>query len=177
MDNEYTKKSLILELMRNFTTIFTLSSLAISLAGSLTIRFVPDKQFISEIFPLFMINSFYSTVPQIAGFSFVIAIFCVLFISDRFISKMWFWLRFLLLFLFALFTFVVFAVIFKWFPLNNPQIWIGLILCTIICSAFGLGITLLRFKLEGRKYDRLLANYKARRKDNDSNNSRSLNEI
>jgi hypothetical protein len=142
-----------------------LSSLAISFAGSLTIRFVPDKQLISEIFPLIMVNSFYSTVPQIAGFSFVIAIFCVLFISDRFIARMWFWLRFFLVFLFALLTFVVFAVIFNWFPLDNPGIWIGFIACTIICSALSLGITLLRFKLEGRKYDRLLANYKARRND------------
>jgi MFS family permease len=163
MDNEHTQKSLIVELMRNFATIFTLSSLAISFAGFLAVHVTPDEQFLSELIPQIIIGSFYKTVLQIAGFSFIIAALCALFISDRFIVKMWFWLRFLLVFLFASFTVAIFAVIFKWFPLDNPLVWLGFILGTIVCSAFSLGITLIRFKLEGKKYDRLLANYKARR--------------
>jgi hypothetical protein len=162
MDNEHTKKSLVLELARTFTTIFTMSALAVSLAGLLAVHFTPDEQFVSEVFPAIITGSFYSTVLQIAGFSFILAVF-VLLLSQRFIPNMRFWLRMLLVFLSAFCTFAVFALIFKWFPVNNLHVWLGFILCTIICSAFSLGITLLRFKLEGKKYDKLLAHYKERR--------------
>jgi len=76
-----------------------------------------------------------------------------------------YWLRLLLLLLSALLIFSVFGIMFKWFPVNNPQIWLRFILCTIICYIFSISLTLLRFKIEGKKYNKLLANYKARKKN------------
>ena len=161
MDNEYKKKSFILELMRNFTAIFTLSVLAISVTGLLVIRYSTDIPIPS----LFL--SGYSAILQIAAFSFVLAFFCILLMSERFIYKMRFWLRILLLFISALITFSVFTVIFKWFPVDDLQSWLGFIICTIICYVFSICLTFLRFKLEGKKYSRLLANYKARKNNTD----------
>ena len=157
MDNEYTKKPFVLELLQNFATIFTLSVLAISFTGLLVVRYTPD----AHIPLLFAFG--YSTILQIAGFSFILAFFCVLLITERFISKMRFWLRILLLLISTVLTFSVFVIIFKWFPVGNMQTWLGFIICTIISYIFCVCLTLFKFKLEGKKYDRLLANYKARK--------------
>ena len=164
MDNGYTKKTFILDLTRNFATIFTLTVLAISIAGLLVSRYSPDIQ------TLALFSSGFNVILQIAGFSFVMAFFCVLLISECFIYRMQFWLRILLLFISVVITFSVFAVIFKWFSVDALQIdalqtWLGFIICVIICYVLSVSLTLLKFKLEGRKYDRLLADYKARKKN------------
>jgi len=156
MDNEYEKKPFILELMRNFTNIFTLSVLAISFAGLMVNHYIPDVIYISVLFTFG-----HNILLQIAVFSFILAFFCILLITERFISRMRFWLRILLLFFSASVIFSVFAVIFKWFPIDDLQTWLGFIICTIICYVFSVSLTLLKFKLEGKKYNRLLANYKA----------------
>jgi len=164
MDKEINEPPFVMDLMRNFATIFTLSIIAISLMGSLLVCVTPDVQDISTLFASGGMGLSYSVVLQIAGFSLVLAFFSIVVISQRFITKMRFWLRILLLFLSALFTFSVFAVIFKWFPINEPLAWLGFVFSSFVCFIFSLGLTFLKFRLEGRKYDRLLANYKARRK-------------
>jgi len=161
MDNENTKQPFIIELMRNFTTIFTLSTLAISFASIAAVRFLPEIQ---NIPTLFTSGNTFISIIQIAISSFILAFFCVLLITDRFISKMRFWLRLLLLLLSALLIFSVSGIFFNWFPVNNPQIWLRFILCTILCYILSICLTLLRFKIEGKKYNNLLANYKARKR-------------
>jgi len=161
MDNEKAKQPFIIELMRNFTTIFTLTALAISLASILVLRFLPEIQ---NIPTLFTSGNTFISIIQIAVSSFILAFFCVLLITDRFISKMRFWLRLLLFLLLALLDFSIAAIIFKWFPADDPQTWLHFILCTIICYILSISLTLLRFKIEGKKYNKLLANYKARKR-------------
>ena len=163
MNDEENRTSLIMELIRNFGTIFTLSVLAISLAGLLVARFAPDTQDISSLFASGGTGLSYNVILQIAGFSLVLAAFTILLISDRVITKMRFFLRILLLFFSAFVSFSGFAIVFKWFPANDPLLWLGFLLSTVVCFALSLGLTLLKFKLEGKKYDRLLANYKAQR--------------
>jgi len=160
MDNENTKQPFIIELMRNFTTIFTLSVLAISIASITVDRFLPE---IRDIQTLFTSGNTFISIIQIAVSSFILSFFCVLLITDRFISKMRYWLRLLLLLLSALLIFSVFGIIFNWFPVNNPQIWLRFILCTVICYILSISLTLIKFKIEGNKYNKLLANYKARK--------------
>jgi len=160
MDNEQVKKPFILELMRNFTTVFSLSVLAISFAGLLVIRSIPDEQHITI---LFTSGNVFIFILQLAVFSLVLAFFCILLVTERFFYKMRFWLRLLFLFLSTLLTFSGFAIIFKWFPMNNLQTLLGFIICTIICYVFSVCLTLFKYRLEGKKYDKLLANYKTRR--------------
>jgi hypothetical protein len=59
-----------------------------------------------------------------------------------------------------LFTSSIFVVIFKWLPNNNLFSWLGFIFSTIFCFAVSFILTLLKMKLEGKRYDKLLANYK-----------------
>ena len=150
----------IMDLMRNFLTIFALSVLAISFAGLLITWYAPGASDISALFVHGGIGIPYHVILQIAGFSLVLACFSILIISDRFIIKMQFWLRIILLFIAALITFSIFIIIFKWFPVNDILACVGFFISTFICFIFSLGLTFLKFKLEGKKYNNLLAKYK-----------------
>ena len=160
MNNKNTEKPFFSELFQAFTATFTLSVLAISLTSLLVFRFTADAQ---DIPALFTSGNTFIIILQIAGFALVMSFFCVLIITERFILKMRFWLRLLLLLFLAMFTFAVFVIIFNWFPTDNLQNWIGFVICTIICYIFSVSLTLLKFKLEGKKYDKLLSNYKERK--------------
>jgi hypothetical protein len=162
MNNENGKMPLITELIRYFGVIFTMSILAISLMGLLIAYFVPDTQDLSFLFNSGGMGLSYRAILQIAGFSLIQAVFFILLISERLVFKIRFWLRILLLFFSALFTFSIFAIFFNWFPVNDLQAWLSFVLSALICFILSSCLTLLRFKLEGKKYDRLLANYKAR---------------
>jgi len=154
---------LIVELARFFTIIFTMSILAMTLAGLLIARYIPATQ--STLFALKGMGLPYSGILQIAGLAFILAVFCVLITSDRFLVKMRFLSRFFLFLLSAFFTTSIFALIFKWFPLDNASAWISFTLSIIICFVIASGITLLRFKLQDKKYNRLLQNFKERHKE------------
>jgi len=101
-----------------------------------------------------------SVIFQVAGFSFILAIFIILIISDRYIKNMRFWLRLILLFISAIIIFSTFAVIFKWFPVNDLLAWLGFLVSAFICFVFSLGLTFIKFKIEQKKYNTLLENYK-----------------
>jgi len=113
---------------------------------------------------LFAFNSGmqYSTILQTAGFSLIIAIISVLFFSEHIQTKINFLFRGFLLLFATLLTTSIFAVIFNWFPSENIQGWIGFVLCTIVCFVVCFALTLLKLKLEGKKYTKLLAGYKER---------------
>ena len=160
MDKEKNEPSFIMDLMRNLATIFTLSILSISLAGLLLTFYAPEGQDISTLFASGGIGLPYNVIFQVAGFSFILAIFSIVIISDRFIKKMRFWLRIILLFISAIITFSIFAIIFKWFPINDPLAWLGFIISSFICFVFSLGLTFIKFKIERKKYNKLLEKYK-----------------
>jgi Na+/melibiose symporter-like transporter len=107
----------------------------------------------------------YGTILQLAGFSLIMAVWYLLLFSERFFMKMWFVWRFLFLVLATLLTASVFAVIFKWFPADSLQSWTSFILSTVICFVISTALTLLKLKIKGKKYNALLANYKARWKE------------
>jgi len=139
-----------------------MSILAMVLAGLLIARFAPGAHDLSTLFALKGTGLPYSAILQLAGLSFILAVFCVLIVSNRFLVKMRFLLRFLLLLLAAFFTAAVFAVVFKWIPFDDVYAWIGLILSSVICYLIFCGITFVNFKLQDKKYNKLLENFKAR---------------
>jgi hypothetical protein len=56
----------------------------------------------------------------------------------------------------------LFAVIFKWFPMNQPAVWLQFFIFTFIFSLMSIWLSLVKLKLEGKKYNKLLESYKAR---------------
>lgn len=165
MDEERNGASFVGEVLRIFFIVFSLAVLAISFAGMLLARYAPDAQAGSSIFSLDGAGLPYSTIMQIAAYALIMAVFYMLIFSDRFIVKVRFLWRFPLLFLATFLIGLVFAIIFKWFPVDSRMAWIRFVLATVISFTISFCLTLLKIKLEGKKYDKLLANYKARQKE------------
>ena len=155
------RAALAIEFARRFTVIFSLSIIAITIAGMLIMLYGQDMR---EVSTLFILNKGlqYNTILQVAGFSLIISFFSVLLFSEHIQTKLNFLFRGLLLLLTTLITTSIFAIIFNWFPQDNIQGGIGFVFCTIVCFAVCFALTLLKLKLEGKKYVKLLAGYKAR---------------
>jgi len=164
MIEKQSKTAFLIGLTRGFGVIFSLSIIAISIAGMLIEH---NGQDISEASTLFAYNSGlrYGTIMQMAGFSLIMAFFNVILFSERTRIKIRFLFRGFLLLLLTLITASIFALIFKWFPNNSVKDWLSFVFCTIVCFTISFILTLLKLKLEGKKYARLLEGYKARRKD------------
>jgi hypothetical protein len=154
--------ALAIELTRRFTVIFSLTIIAISITGMLIGL---NGQDMRDASTLFLINNGlrYSTISQLAGFSLILALFLVLLFSEYIQTKKNYLFRGFLLLLATLVNASIFAIIFNWFPHDNIQAWINFVLCTIFCFVICLALTLLKLKLEGKKYAKLLADYKAKR--------------
>jgi len=155
------RTALTIEFAQRFTVIFSLAIIAITIAGMLIGLNGQDMRDVSTLFT-FNSGLQYSTIIQIAGFSLIIALFSLLLFSEHMQTKIRFLSRGFLLLLATLVTTSIFAIIFNWFPQDNIQDWIGFVLCTIVCFAVCFALTLLKLKLEGKKYAKLLAGYKER---------------
>jgi len=159
------KAALAIELAQKFTVVFSLAIIAITIAGMLIGINGEDMRDVSTLFA-FNSGLQYSTILQTASFSLIIAFFSVLLFSEYIQTKINFLFRGFLLLFATLVTTSIFAIIFNWFPAENLQGWIGFVLCTILCFALCFALTLLKLKLEGKKYTKLLAGYKARHNNN-----------
>jgi len=155
------KIALAIELAQKFTVIFSLAIIAITIVGMLIGLNGEDMRDMSTLFA-FNNGLQYSTILQTAGFSLIIAIFSVLLFSEHIQTKINFLFRGFLLLFATLVTTSIFAMIFSWFPVGNIQGWISFALCTIVCFVVCFALTLFKLKLEGKKYTKLLADYKAR---------------
>ena len=160
MNEEQNRTPLIAEFLRAFTLVFTPAILVMSIVVMLVIRYAPDPQNMSSLFSLGTGLSF-GSILQIAGMSLVLAVFSVLFISERFFPATRFLYRILFFFLSALLSTSLFAAIFGWIPADNPLSWIVFISFFIVCYTVSIGLTLLWLRREKKKYGRLLAEYKA----------------
>jgi len=160
IDKKY-RAALAIELSRRFAVIFSLAIIAMSIAGMLIGHYGQDMRDVSTLFT-FNSGLQYSTILQIAGFSLITAFFSVLLFSEHIQMKIPFLFRGFLLLLVTLAATSIFAVIFNWFPHDNIQGWIGFVLCTIVCFAVCFALTMLKLKLEGKRYTKLLAGYKER---------------
>jgi hypothetical protein len=155
------KVTLKKEFAQRFTVIFSLAIIAISFAGMLIGLIGEDMHDVSTLFALG--NGLqYSTILQIAGFALVIAFFAVLLFSDHLQTRIRFLFRDFLLLLVTLVTTSIFALIFNWFSSNDIRAWLSFIFCTIGCFTVSFALTLLKLKLEGKKYTKLLEGYKVR---------------
>ena len=156
--------ALVTEFTRRFAVIFSLAIIAITIAGIMVGLNDQDMRNLSTLFA-FDRGLQYSTILQTAGFSLIIAFFSVLLFSEHMQIEIRFLFRGFLLLLVTLVTTSIFAIIFSWFPSNNIQGWIGFVFCTIGCFAFSFGLTSLKLKMEGKKYTKLLVDYKERNRE------------
>jgi len=162
MNEELKEVSFFTQLLRNTGATFTLTILAISIAGMIFARLEPNLQEACSLFSLAPLGLTYNAVLQIAGLSIVIAAISTFLFSEQFFYRMRFFWRINLFLLMVLIVVSLFAIIFKWFPMNEPVIWLQFFISTFVFSLISIGLSLVKLKLEGKKYNKLLESYKAR---------------
>jgi len=153
--------TLAIEFARRFTVVFTLAIIAITFAGILIGLNDDDLRDVSTLFALGS-GLQYSTILQIAAFSLIVAIFSVLLFSEHIQAKINFLFRGFLLLLLTLATTSIFVLAFNWFPSNDMRAWLGFVFCYIGSFLVSFALTLFILKLEGKKYTKLLEDYKVR---------------
>jgi len=166
MENKHIGMSFIVELLQRFTALFSQAVLIFTISGMLVARsrHASKTWAISTLFAPDGKGMPYASILQQAGCSIIIVFFSMLLFSDYFQTKMHFFYRSFLLFLATLITASVFALIFKWYPLDNIQSWLVYVMFTTAGFALMYIFIMIKLKLEGIKYNRLLQNYKARHK-------------
>ena len=162
MDNEKTKKPYITDFLRDFAKIFTMIVIIMSLTGKIIANNYPDAQNTSSIFVLGSTGLPYSAIFQFIGLAFVLTIFSrVLFYGflEEKLSYLW---KFFLIIISNLLSASIFAIVFKWFPIDNMRVWLTAFLAIIISSSIAIVLSILFMTFENRKYNKLLENYKKR---------------
>jgi len=150
------------QLLRFTTAIFTLTVFAISIVGMIFARLDPNLQETSSLFAIAPIGLTYNTILQLLLGSVILAVIATFLFSEHFLNKMRFLLRISIFLLMTLLVFSLFSIIFKWFPVDEPVAWLRFFISTFICFFISIGLTLAKYKLESKKYSKLLENYKAR---------------
>ena len=74
------------------------------------------------------------TLSQLLILSFIISIFQIIFLTDKWIKSI---------------TMALFATVFSWFPVGNIRAWIGFLICFIFSTAISVGINKLEENAEG----------------------------
>jgi len=162
MNEELKEASFFTQILRYTGTIFTFTVIAITVAGMVLLRFEPGLRETSSLFALAPLGLAYSTILQTLMGSVILAVISTFLFSERFFYKMRFLLRTIIFLLLALIVFSLFAIVFKWFPVNDPMGWLNFFMSTFVCFLISIGLTLVKHKLEGKKYNKLLESYKAR---------------
>jgi len=162
MNEELRGVSFFTQILRNTAAIFTLSVLAISIACMIFTRFNPDLRETSSLFAFAPLGLACGAILQIAGGSVILAVISTFLFSEQIFYRMRFLLRIVIFLLMTLIVFSLFAVIFKWLPVNEPMSWLLFFLSTLVCFFISTGLTIVKQKLEGKKYNKLLESYKAR---------------
>jgi len=162
MNEELKEAPFFTQVLRNTGAVFTSTILTLSIAGMVFTRSTPTLPQVCSLFALAPLGLAYNAVLQIAGLSAIIAVISTFLFSERFFYQMRFFWRINLFLLMVMIVVSLFAVIFKWFPMNQPVVWLQFFIFTFIFSLISTGLSLAKLKLEGKKYNRLLESYKAR---------------
>jgi hypothetical protein len=160
MDKDKNETAIISGFLKEFATIFTLTIIFFSLVAKILFNCFPEAQYMSTIFALEGTGLPYASILQVVCFSFIMAFISRLLFSGILAEKISFIMRYFIFFLAALFITSIFSIVFKWFPANYLQAWIAFFILFIVAAGSAIGISLLIVKLENRKYNRLLEEYK-----------------
>jgi len=152
------KRSLGLELFYNIAISFACSIMAVSLTGRLGGDSVLEA---SGLFALGNSGLSYQTIFQFLGLSAVMGTLITLLMSDRVLKKVMLLWKFVIMWFLLLASTTSFAIVFRWFPLNLWSAWASFIISVTLGFAIGSIVMIVAVKLENKKYDKLLNDYKA----------------
>ena len=159
-------------LLRIFAGIFTMMILSMTFAGALFagLRDRSDPSAHHGIFGYGFAGLPFASLAQAVGLSLALSLWVLLImLSPRLSARLRFLTRACLLYVATILSASAFAAIFGWFPSHIPRwsLFVALAAATL-CFALAFALAALLNRLEARRYERLLANYKARRRSESS---------
>jgi hypothetical protein len=164
MDNKQKKVLHITGFLKEFAKIFAITIITFSLVGKIIANSKTEILVFSTINTLDGTGLPYSTVIQLIGFSLIMAAVSGFLFSAYSKTKMLFKWRTFLFLLAAFFTTLIFSFVFKWFPVNDIRSWFLFIPAFFVAYAIAIGVSLLLMRLEDKKYNKLLEEYKSKNK-------------
>jgi len=150
--------------LRVFTTVFTMAILSMTAMGMLVARHAPDMAHGTAFAALAYAALPFAVVVQMAGYSAVIAGLSMLLASGRFFPGMRPARRMIVFVSAHILACALFAAVFGWVRRDEPAAWLFFALAVSLFTCAGFGLSFLKLRLESRRYDRLLANFKAGRR-------------
>lgn len=141
--------------------VFTLAIACVALIGWLSpylgIRLLGDAPEMS------LHGLSFQVLMQLLLFAVICGLIAALLTTDVIIKNMLHLWRSVLFHFLSIVACGLFVVIFGWFPLGDLRAWIGLLL--IMTGAFVLGSApmIIKVKLDDRRYEKLLSDYKSKR--------------
>ncbi|MCL2357854.1 MAG: hypothetical protein FWC70_12010 [Defluviitaleaceae bacterium] len=146
---------------RNLSATFVSAMMPITLAGMLFV----DSEAVHE--GLFQLSGgiTFEGIVQIFIWSCIISGLMVALTSDIWFGKIMLLWRVAVLMLSAIVVSAGFAVAFRWFPLNVWEAWATFLVFFIAGFGGGLATLVAKTKIEDKRYNRLLSEYKFKRGD------------
>jgi uncharacterized RDD family membrane protein YckC len=155
MDIEKEKFSLI-KIIKIILSNFAVAILLVSFVGWAVKDLITER--IDGIMSLAGVGLSYSAIFQMLLFS--IAATLSGFIFSQFFKKIMALWRYVLIIASMYGLAIIFAVVFKWFPLDLSQAWLYFILSFSLSMAISVTYMVLKTKLADKKYGRQLSEYK-----------------
>ncbi len=152
-------RSVLVDFFKTALTTFASAIIAISIVGWLVGDVTKE---VGGLLSLGREGISYVSIMQVFIFSLVQAGIKVLLLSNIFFKKMMLLWKTVLMFLLSFAAGVLFSVLFRWFPIESLEAWIGFLVSISACFIIGILVVIAKTKLEDRKYKMLLSNYKAR---------------
>ena len=150
-------KSLIVIFFNQVITVFGLAIIVISIVGWV----VGDvTKSVESLLSIGRDGLSYASLLQVLIFSVVQGIFRITIVSDLFFKNMMLLWKLVLMFSASIISAIVFSILFHWFPTNSFEAWKWFIISMIVSFTIGVILTLIKLKLENKKYNKLLINYK-----------------
>ncbi len=153
--------SLIVSFFKNLLLTFGAAVIAISVVGWFSGGSTMEG---SGLLSLGRLGLSYPALLQVFLFSALQAGLSILFLSNLVFKEMMLLWRIVLLFTLSFLFTILLSILFQWFPIESWEAWLSFILSVSLCFGLGILAMLLKTKLEDRKYQKLLSNYKINHK-------------
>lgn len=154
------KQRFLTAYLREFATIFTLAVLSFSLIGYIISNTDIEMPNISTINIFDGTGLPYGIILQLFGFSLIMAFLSRLIFSEYFAEKLSFILRYILFMLSTFFITALFGALFNWLPKDNIYAWFLFVPVFFVCFTIAILMSFLVMRLDDKKYNKLLENYK-----------------
>ena len=140
--------------------LFTTYGIMVVIFIAFSVLIGNDAGRVSTLFALGSSGLSVSTLAQLLLLALLITILRNLFLSDLVIRDMSLILRNVLFFVSIMVVIAAFAVIFSWFPINEPLAWAGFLISFAVCTVISAIITRAGERAENKKMEEALRVYK-----------------